>query len=186
MRLSRPPSGPRSGLRPPRRTARLRLTILYGGVCLLFGAILLAVTYLLTWGTVNPVETIHVTPQPTAASGQSPAGQSTQASQEQPQDGVAQLTVDRQLLLLRSGIALVIVSAAAVGAGWLLAGRVLRPLSTITAAARRISASSLHERLALEGSDAETRSTACSRGLSRHSTPSAASPPAPPTNCAPR
>ena len=29
-------------------------------------------------------------------------------------------------------------------------GRVLRPLSTITAAARRIAASSLHERLALE------------------------------------
>jgi hypothetical protein len=32
---------------------------------------------------------------------------------------------------------------AAIGVGWLLAGRVLRPLSTITAAARRISASSL-------------------------------------------
>jgi signal transduction histidine kinase len=47
------------------------------------------------------------------------------------------------------------VSAAAVGAGWLLAGRVLRPLSTITAAARRISASGLHERLALHGPDDE-------------------------------
>jgi signal transduction histidine kinase len=46
---------------------------------------------------------------------------------------------------------------AAVGAGWLLAGRVLRPLSTITAAARRISASSLHERLALHGPDDELK-----------------------------
>jgi signal transduction histidine kinase len=60
-------------------------------------------------------------------------------------------------LLIRSGIALVIVSVAAVGAGWLLAGRVLRPLSTITAAARRISASSLHERLALSGPDDELK-----------------------------
>ncbi len=48
-------------------------------------------------------------------------------------------------------------SAAAVGAGWLLAGRVLRPLGTITAAARRISASSLHERLALQGPDDELK-----------------------------
>jgi signal transduction histidine kinase len=157
MRLSRPPSSPRSGLRPPRRTARLRLTILYGGVCLAFGAVLLAVTYLLTWGTVIPAETIMVTPQPVAASGQAPAGPSTQASRPQPSNGADQITVDRRLLLLRSGFALVIVSAAAVGAGWLLAGRVLRPLSTITAAARRISASSLHERLALGGPDDELR-----------------------------
>ena len=44
--------------------------------------------------------------------------------------------------------------------GWFLAGRVLRPLSTITAAARRISASSLHERLALPGPDDELKELA--------------------------
>jgi signal transduction histidine kinase len=49
------------------------------------------------------------------------------------------------------------VSVAAVGAGWLLAGRVLRPLSTITTTAQRISASSLHERLALDGPDDELK-----------------------------
>jgi signal transduction histidine kinase len=49
------------------------------------------------------------------------------------------------------------VSVAAVGAGWLLAGRVLRPLSTITTAARRISASNLHERLGLHGPDDELK-----------------------------
>ena len=46
---------------------------------------------------------------------------------------------------------------AAAAIGWLIAGRVLRPLSTITAAARRISASSLHERLALHGPDDELK-----------------------------
>jgi signal transduction histidine kinase len=61
------------------------------------------------------------------------------------------------LLLTRSAIALGLVSMAAVGAGWLLAGRVLRPLSTISTTAQRISASSLHERLALEGPDDELK-----------------------------
>jgi signal transduction histidine kinase len=154
MQVPQPQSSSPSGLRLPRRTARLCLTILYGGVCLVFGAILLAVTSLLTWGAV----TLTAHAAPVAASGPSPASLSAQqADQDQPQNGAEQLAVDRRLLLTRSGIALVIVSAAAVGAGWLLAGRVLRPLSTITAAARRISASSLHERLALPGPDDELK-----------------------------
>jgi signal transduction histidine kinase len=37
------------------------------------------------------------------------------------------------------------------GAGWLIAGRVLRPLRTITATARDISARNLHQRLGLDG-----------------------------------
>ena len=151
-----PQSSPPSGLRPPRRTARLRLTILYGAVCLVFGAILLTVTYLLTWGTVIPGEVVMATPRATAAPSQNSVGPSAQQENPGQQQFVeAQIAVDRRLLLARSGIALVIVSAAAVGAGWLLAGRVLRPLGTITAAARRISASSLHERLALRGPDDE-------------------------------
>jgi signal transduction histidine kinase len=151
-------SSPPSGLRRPRRTARLRLTILYGAVCLVFGAILLTVTYLLTWGTVIPGEVVMATPRATAASSQSSVDPSAQQeSLGQQNFGAAQIAVDRRLLLARSGIALIIVSAAAVGAGWLLAGRVLRPLGTITAAARRISASSLHERLALQGPDDELK-----------------------------
>lgn len=39
----------------------------------------------------------------------------------------------------------------ALGSGWLLAGRMLRPLRTITTSARAISASNLHERLSLAG-----------------------------------
>jgi signal transduction histidine kinase len=115
-------------------------------VCLVFGAILLTVTYLLTRSALAP----GFSTGPMAVSIQ-------QVNQAQPQNGAEQIALDRQLLLTRSGIALVIVSAAAVGAGWLLAGRVLRPLSTITAAARRISASSLHERLALPGPDDELK-----------------------------
>jgi signal transduction histidine kinase len=148
LRLSPPP-----GLRLPRRTARLRLTVLYGGVCLVFGAVLLTVTYLLTTGALIA----HAVPQPTAGARAHPGGPAAQQTIQQSQSGTEQITLDRQLLLTRSGIALAIVSVAAVGAGWLLAGRVLRPLSTITAAARRISASNLHERLALRGPDDELK-----------------------------
>jgi signal transduction histidine kinase len=43
------------------------------------------------------------------------------------------------------------------GLGWLVAGRALRPLRTITSAARSISASSLNARLALTGPDDELK-----------------------------
>jgi signal transduction histidine kinase len=59
-----------------------------------------------------------------------------------------------QGLLRRSGAAIVLIGLGAVGFGWLMAGRVLRPINDITATARRVAASSgrgLHERIALDG-----------------------------------
>jgi signal transduction histidine kinase len=72
----------------------------------------------------------------------------------------AQVNYDKRKLLIASGIALTVIAVVAAAIGWILAGRVLRPLSTITAAARRISASSLHERLALHGPDDELKELA--------------------------
>ena len=93
-------------MRLPRRTARLRLTVLYGGACVTFGAILLAVTYLLTWGALGTTLTAH--PLPGAGSASPPA---QQARQGQPQSGAEQtITLDRRLLLAGSGIALGIVT----------------------------------------------------------------------------
>ncbi|WP_214406501.1 sensor histidine kinase [Pseudonocardia lacus] len=54
-------------------------------------------------------------------------------------------------LLTGSLLALAVALVVAVVVGRALAGRVLRPLRTITAATRRISADNLHERLALDG-----------------------------------
>ncbi len=68
-----------------------------------------------------------------------------------------QVKYDKRQLLIVCAIALAVIAAAAAAIGWLIGGRVLRPLSTITAAARRISASSLHERLALHGPDDELK-----------------------------
>ena len=60
-------------------------------------------------------------------------------------------------VLFYSGIALAVLAVASVVLGWLVADRALRPLRVITAAARAISASSLHERLNLAGSYDEFR-----------------------------
>ncbi len=60
-------------------------------------------------------------------------------------------------LLVDLGIALAIVAILSLGLGWFLAGRLLRPLQTITKAARAISAKSLHRRLALRGPSDELR-----------------------------
>ena len=60
-------------------------------------------------------------------------------------------------LLIYSGVALAIMAVLSVALGWVVAGRVLRPLRTITEAARNASATSLHERLALSGPDDELK-----------------------------
>jgi signal transduction histidine kinase len=64
---------------------------------------------------------------------------------------------DLHQLLIWSVFALAIMAVASIALGWLLAGRVLRPLQVITAAARELSASNLHERLALDGPNDELR-----------------------------
>ena len=59
------------------------------------------------------------------------------------------------MLAIVSVIALAVMAAVSMGLGWLIAGRVLRPLRTITTTARDISATNLHRRLALEGPNDE-------------------------------
>ena len=69
----------------------------------------------------------------------------------------AQRAADSHQLLVDSGIALGIVAVLALLLGWLVAGRMLRPIRTITRTARRISSASLHERLALDGPQDELK-----------------------------
>ncbi|MFZ6991365.1 sensor histidine kinase [Curtobacterium sp. RRHDQ66] len=56
-----------------------------------------------------------------------------------------------------SAIGIAGAGAVAGGIGWLLSRRMLRPIDRITATANRITASNLHERIALEGPDDELR-----------------------------
>jgi signal transduction histidine kinase len=63
----------------------------------------------------------------------------------------------RNQLLIDSAIALAIMAVLSIWLGWVIAGRALRPLRTITNAAREISASNLHRRLALDGPEDELK-----------------------------
>ncbi len=158
-------SAPARRLRLPRRTIRLRLALLYGGVFFISGAVLLALTYVgvaRTHGTYSQavgVPLIHsgsaAVPSPNQlAIPHIPHGSHLQRVTVSVVDP-NQRNVDLRVLAVVSVIALALMAAVSMGLGWLLAGRVLRPLRTITTAARDISATDLHRRLALDGPDDE-------------------------------
>ena len=136
----------------PRRTVRLRLTLLYVGLFLASAAGLLTITYVLVEQQLPRITTNGGMIAITGGSGDLGTGApllQTVAVR------VGQDTLDQ--LLIESGIALGIMAVASVGLGWLMAGRVLSPLRTITATARRISARSLHQRIAMTGPDDELK-----------------------------
>jgi signal transduction histidine kinase len=141
---------------PRRHTVRLRLTLLYGGLFIACGAALLAITYLLVrHTTVVSTHTYGPVRQARSGGGQAlplprlPSPQQLQAQAQQ--DLTRQHASDLHQLLVWSGVALAVMGFGSIGLGWLVAGRVLRPLRTMTAATRRISQHNLDERLALGG-----------------------------------
>jgi signal transduction histidine kinase len=154
---------PRRRLRLPRRTIRLRLAILYGGVFFVSGAVLLALTYLGVANTHRAYSQSVAAPLIRSGSAAVPAPNQLAI----PFPRVAHLhgtvsvldpnqrNADLHVLAIVSVIALPIMAIVSMGLGWMIAGRVLRPLRTITTAARDISATNLHQRLALGGPDDE-------------------------------
>jgi signal transduction histidine kinase len=137
-----------------RRTVRLRLMLLYGALFLVTGTVLLAFTY----GLV-----VHSTRGFIFASGD---GSAAVATTYRPPDNrrVRPASATRaserardqhdsvlRRILWQMVLALAVMALVSIGLGWIVAGRVLRPLRTITTATRRISASNLDERLRLDG-----------------------------------
>jgi signal transduction histidine kinase len=191
----------------PRRTIRLRLTLLYGGLFLVAGAALLAITYgLVARGggesksefVSNPVAGAAQLPTvPPGFGSASPgvgrasgtilyqqktsagdvlelrayAGQAN-ATLKQVQAALRNVTSQANAsiaevqgsqlttLLTESAIALGIMALASIGLGWLMAGRALRPVRTMSTRARGISEHNLDERLSLEGPDDELKELA--------------------------
>ena len=151
-RLRLRPARAAAGLaaRLPRRTVRLRLTALYAALFLASGIALLTITNLLARNL--PWHFAVVSPP-----GARPPG--APAFRPATGDLVAQMAADHATalnqFLTESAIALGIMAMASVALGWLMAGRVLRPLRQMTAAARAISEDNLHQRLAVPGPDDE-------------------------------
>ncbi|WP_231499884.1 sensor histidine kinase [Saccharothrix sp. NRRL B-16314] len=128
---------------------RARLNALYGGLFLLAGAALLAVTYLLVWQSLNGrlqpyADLISLRDLRDATADE--VITSIRTAQVRYRDEVL------ESLLTRGGLALLCVALIAVAFGWLLARSALQPVHRITEAARRIAAGhGLHERIAPTG-----------------------------------
>ena len=143
-----------SRLRRPQTTVRWRLTLLYGALFLGCGAALLAITYALVVNANNTRPLLSsflgrafgpVPPEAKAAS-------RWIRSQQQ--------IADLHQLEIESAIALAIMAVASMLLGWVVAGRVLRPLRAITTATRQLSETSLNQRLAMGGPRDELRQLA--------------------------
>jgi two-component system sensor histidine kinase VanS len=152
LRLSLPRLAPRRMLHLPPRTVRLRLTMLYSGLFLISGLALLAATYLLFRRSTG-VDLL-------VPSGPSATPTAIHRVEQMYAAAVQRHTHGLHQGLAQSGIALAIMTAVSIALGWLVAGRVLRPLRTMTATTRQISGQNLSERLALSGPRDELRDLA--------------------------
>jgi signal transduction histidine kinase len=144
-------------LRLPGHTVRVRLTALYGIMFVLSGALLLAIASGVAVGRSSVQE---ASPNPRVAAPPGSALGRAQAQVHQLLNQVNQLQSrggsqpSQQLshvLVNASLIALAIMTVVSVLLGWLVAGRALRPVREMTAAAQRISEHNLDERLAVRG-----------------------------------
>ncbi|MFJ7201465.1 MULTISPECIES: sensor histidine kinase [unclassified Streptomyces] len=115
--------------RPRRLTARMKLTLTYALFVVVAGAFSLVMVYLAMRFVPNyPLGDVN----PQAAA-------------------VATRPDILQALVKASGVTLLLLALIGLGAGWLIAGRVLRPLQDITRAARRAADGSLDHRIGLTG-----------------------------------
>jgi signal transduction histidine kinase len=147
----------RGWMRTPPPTIRLRMTALYGLVFLITGAVLLTIGYELVRHNLNgpgdyrrELQRLGIVPQ--GFFGRPPPGAPGSTGARIADAIRAQLRADAlHRLLIEYVVALGAMTIVSVVAGWLLAGRALRPLRDITATARRVSGENLGERIALKG-----------------------------------
>lgn len=154
----------------PRLSMRARLTILYGGMFLLAGGVLIGIFYVifttnfpgghLADGIFDP----RGTPSPLRPDQPLWSRSGIQLSYADVRAIRRQLDEHRsgvlRSLIWQSVLALAVVAVAAVAFGWLMAGRALRSVRHITDTARRVAGSNLHERIALDGPHDELKELA--------------------------
>lgn len=150
--------------RLPRWTLRLRLTTLYGGVFIISGLVLLGLTYALVARSTDNAILFRPLARGSTERSATFSRRITSGKSAFPVPGRERAQTNRLLaqlahqhasdlhqLLTQSAIALAGMAFLSLALGWLLAGRALRPVRTMTAAARRITARNLHERLGVRG-----------------------------------
>lgn len=169
-----PPAAPPKPTWDPRRpdqslpwvrpTIRIRLTLLYGGMFLIAGILLLSIIYLLA------AQALHVGSELPfkIVTGKVSSDVCNFPDQAPPEEFNAAMNscVNHQRqqaldeLLTRSIFALIGLSVIAFAFGYAMAGRVLSPLGRITRTARRVVGSDLSRRIELDGPDDELKELA--------------------------
>ncbi|MEU9132117.1 HAMP domain-containing sensor histidine kinase [Kitasatospora sp. NPDC048540] len=146
-----------------RPTIRIRLTLLYGGMFLMAGVVLLLLMYYFVrqafQGASLPPLRLGANVQITTPEG---SVITNQAALDRYIDNYQAVEADQALntLLRKALTALVCLAVIAFAAGYAMAGRVLRPLGRITRTAREVAGSDLHRRIQLDGPDDELKELA--------------------------
>ena len=154
-------------------SARSRLTLLYTSLFTLGGAALVLITYLLVAHTLHPKTTTTIPPVVQqeiarcvkAAQAAGPSARVMIKCDALYARGVqagasAQRSTALAHLLTYSLLSLAGAALLAAVAGWIAAGRILRPVHRLTAAAREASEQNLSQRIALQGPRDELRELA--------------------------
>ncbi|MET7297576.1 HAMP domain-containing sensor histidine kinase [Embleya sp. NPDC005575] len=138
-----------------RSTIKMRLTALYGGMFLIAGVLLLSTVYLLVRQSLNEGRlNLSLAPNTLMTINGVPMTPE-QFEQWQTIQQIHQRDAALNSLLQQSLLALLLLSVIAFGFGYVMAGRVLRPLERITSIAREVAGSNLHRRIDLDGPDDE-------------------------------
>jgi signal transduction histidine kinase len=150
----------------PRPSIRLRLTLVYAVVLVVACAGLLALNYVLLYRSLyrdidapsrSDMAALASDPPPGVPAKENDKVRAYFSEEARTDQLRADTLVDTAGT---SAVALAVTALVGLGACWLVAGRVLRPLRTLTATTRRISSDRLHERVALAGPRDELRELA--------------------------
>ncbi|MEU1488418.1 ATP-binding protein [Streptomyces sp. NPDC005752] len=150
-----------------RPTIRIRLTLLYGGMFLIAGILLLSIIYMLAAQALHDAGGLEFQVKGTnvqISSDMCPQLGSA-LNNSQLNDAIKECTAAQRQhaldsLLNRALLALVGLSIIAFAFGYAMAGRVLSPLGRITRTARRVAGTDLTRRIELDGPDDELKELA--------------------------
>ncbi|MGY1497022.1 sensor histidine kinase [Streptomyces sp. QTS52] len=162
----KPQQLPLPWLRP---TIRIRLTLLYGGMFLIAGILLLSIIYLLAAQAIregsgsqsfqiSSSSTIKITSDTCPVLNVANTDEERTAALKACSDTLRQHALDG--LLSRSLLTLLGLAVIAFAFGYAMAGRVLTPLGRITRTARAVAGSDLSRRIELDGPDDELKELA--------------------------
>ncbi|QZY19169.1 HAMP domain-containing histidine kinase [Streptomyces decoyicus] len=164
----KPTWSPEPHLRPApwlRPTIRIRLALLYGGMFLMAGVVLLTIIYILAANTLKEAPEFRVFGSNVRVGNISCPDLPSVGTVDEINSAIGTCIRDQRAMALhsflnRSLIALVGLTVVAFAFGYAMAGRVLSPLGRITRTAQRVAGSDLHRRIELGGPDDELKELA--------------------------